>query len=301
MSHMGISLVESAKLSQDMLQKGFIGALADNSVVLDRIPFIEVVGNGYSYNLAEELPNVGFRTVNEGYRESGATILRETEMLVILGGDVDVDMFIQQTRGNINDIRAVQTELKAKAVAERYTEMFFNGNTMEEAYAFDGLIPRLEKGKGTKIRGAFKKPTTEADALVIVDALYDLLEGCEGAKADVIYASPKNRRVITRALHMLGYNTGTGVDAFGKEAIMFNGVPIVVVPTALGDTHIIAVKYGNNNVIGLTNGGVQVRDIGEAHDKPVLRTRVEFYCGLAVLHPKSFSALEITSTLSKAK
>ena len=35
-------------------------------------------------------------------------------------------------------------------------------------------------------------------------------------------------------------------------------------------------------VLGITNGGVQVYDLGELQDKPAYRTRIEFYTGLAV-------------------
>ncbi|MFE0424212.1 hypothetical protein [Streptomyces sp. NPDC058953] len=36
-------------------------------------------------------------------------------------------------------------------------------------------------------------------------------------------------------------------------------------------------------VTGLTNGGMRATDLGEAHDKPVYRTRIEFFRGIAVL------------------
>jgi hypothetical protein len=47
-----------------------------------------------------------------------------------------------------------------------------------------------------------------------------------------------------------------------------------------------AVRFGQDEsdgaVTGLTNGGVQVTDLGELQTKPAYRTRIEFYCGLAV-------------------
>lgn len=51
------------------------------------------------------------------------------------------------------------------------------------------------------------------------------------------------------------------------------------------------VKFGRDEsdggVTGLTNGGVQVRDLGELDSKPVFRTRLEFYTGLAVFGGKA--------------
>ncbi|MDT2287346.1 hypothetical protein P7H17_16695 [Paenibacillus larvae] len=61
------------------------------------------------------MPGVGFRGVNEGYQESTGVVNQLSEGLVIAGGDVDVDRFIVQTRGNVNDQRAIQTQMKTKA------------------------------------------------------------------------------------------------------------------------------------------------------------------------------------------
>ncbi|MCT9092348.1 hypothetical protein N4G70_26250 [Streptomyces sp. ASQP_92] len=49
-------------------------------------------------------------------------------------------------------------------------------------------------------------------------------------------------------------------------------------------------------VTGLTNGGVQTADPGEAHDKPVYRTRIDFYCGLALFGGKA--AARLTNVLA---
>ncbi|MFH8619614.1 hypothetical protein ACH4E8_31700 [Streptomyces sp. NPDC017979] len=53
---------------------------------------------------------------------------------------------------------------------------------------------------------------------------------------------------------------------------------------------IYAVRFGTSEadaaVTGLTSGGIQATDLGRAHDKPVYRTRIEFYCGIAVFGGK---------------
>lgn len=294
---MGLNLIEAGKLSQDMLQKGVINTFVLNSPVLDRLPFMEISGNGYAYNLVNDLPEVSFRGVNEGYIESGVELERQVEQLVMLGGDVDADAFIVSVRGSINDVRAIQTELKCKSVSELFTKTFFYGDTATDRHAFDGLEKRLEKGIGTKISKTLAMPKTIEDAFLVEEALTDLCESVKGGKPDVIYVDAKTQRIFTRALHLLGYNTGTGIDEFGKPCVMFNSVPIIVVPDALKEGHVFAVKFGAEEFVsGLTCGGVKARDLGEAHDKPVFRTRVEFYCGLAVFQPKAFALLEISKT-----
>jgi hypothetical protein len=55
------------------------------------------------------------------------------------------------------------------------------------------------------------------------------------------------------------------------------------------------VKFGNDEgdqaVTGLTNGGVQVTDLGELETKPAYRTRIEFYCGLATFGGRAAARL----------
>lgn len=291
MAHMGLSLTESAKLSQDMLQKGVIMTMATNSPVLEKLPFMEIVGNGYAYNLVDELPTVGFRQVNGGYTESGATVSREVENLVILGGDVDVDLFIAKTRGNINDVRALQTELKAKATAKAFEKNFFLGDVSSDANSFDGLEKRLEKGKGSKIEKELS-----------LDSLNELLDAVDGG-ADVLYMNKATRRKVMALLQASNHYIENGQDAFGRPVQMYGGVEIRPVEDDLCTAdHVYAVKFGvEQYVSGLTNGGVQVMDLGQLETKPCFRTRIEFYCGLAVFHPKSFAVLTGANAMAKGK
>ncbi|MFJ8439020.1 hypothetical protein [Kitasatospora griseola] len=95
-------------------------------------------------------------------------------------------------------------------------------------------------------------------------------------------AKPRERNCAQRQLDgtdVLPLATGTG----GKET---------------GD--IYAVRFGTSDadagVTDLTNGGIQATDLGEAHDKPVHRTRIEFYCGIALFGGKA--AARLTNVLA---
>ena len=47
---MALTLAEGAKLSNDVLLEGVIETVINDSPVLQRMPFIEIVGNGLTYN-----------------------------------------------------------------------------------------------------------------------------------------------------------------------------------------------------------------------------------------------------------
>ena len=47
---MALTILESAKLSNDVLQRGVIETFARNSAIMEMLPFMEIAGNSYKYN-----------------------------------------------------------------------------------------------------------------------------------------------------------------------------------------------------------------------------------------------------------
>lgn len=283
-------LLEQAKLmTQDMLCRGVVETMAKTSGVLQRLPFIEVIGSGYSYNIVSELPEVGYRGVNEAYSENTATVQQAVEHLVILGGDADVDIYLTRTHSNLNDLRAMHTELKAKAVARQFEKDFFAGAGTSNA--IKGLDKRVEQSvAGKKIISA-----------LTLEALNELLdEVVDGA--DCIFMSKKVRRDLMTKLQYNNHYIENGTDAFGRPVSTYGGVEIVAVEDSLIPAgKVYAVKFGPDYVVGLSNGGVTVRDLGELDTKPCYRTRIEFYTGLATKHKKCFAILDTNVGKTKTK
>ena len=58
------------------------------------MPFDKISGNALGYDREETLPGVGFRGVNEAFSEDVGIINPMTEVLKIMGGDMDVDRYI---------------------------------------------------------------------------------------------------------------------------------------------------------------------------------------------------------------
>ncbi|MGD2278211.1 major capsid protein [Bacillus wiedmannii] len=287
---MALTLAQARLYSKDTLQAGVIEMIARESAVLERLPFMEISGNSYKYNLETALPTVAFREVNKGYEANEGSIEQKTEGLVILGGDVDIDRYIVQVNGDVNSIRAIQTEMKAKAVANTFTKTFFLGDAAKNANEFDGLAIRM-KGSAQEIE--FTAPATEAErGRTLINKVHELLDAVEGG-ADVMYMSKKVRREFQKALEGQSHLIQVGKDEFGRVVEMFGDVEIrTVSDLILNGGDIYAVKFGPmSHVSGLTNGGVSVRDLGELDTLPVLRTRIEWYVGLAVFNPKAIAKL----------
>lgn len=312
---MAITLVEAAKLSTTHLQRGVIETFVQESPILDRIPFMNISGNAYAYNAEGTLPGVEFRAVNGAYSESTGTVNQATESLVILGGDADVDRFIQQTRSDLNDQRAVQTAMKVKAASYKFQNSFFNGDVAVEPLGFDGLKKRLVGGQviDAGANGAPILGTGGAAAHDFFDMLDELIAQVPGLNGSngALYTNSRLMGKIRSAGRRIGGTDIVKEDLTGKRVLQYNGIAILdagmdaagnmIIPqtetvgTATDTASIYAVKFGQDEgdrgVTGLTNGGVQVDDLGQLQEKPAFRTRIEFYTGLAVFGGKAAARL----------
>ncbi|MFK0072666.1 major capsid protein [Arthrobacter woluwensis] len=308
---MAITLVEAAKLSQNQLQKGVLETFIQTSPLLDRIPFMEIEGNAFAYNEEGTLPGVEFRAVNGSYSESTGTVNQKTETLTILGGDADVDTFIQKTRSNFNDQRAVQTAMKVKAASYKYQDTFINGDVAVDANSFDGLKKRLVGAQVLTAPGANGSPVFGANSdteafWAAMDDLIAAVPGLDGTNG-AIYAPTKLLGKIRSAGRRAGGTEIVKEDLTGKRVLQWNGIPVLELGTTAAGVDILpltetkgssnatgsiyAVRFGQNEgeqaVTGLTNGGVSVRDLGEQQSKPAFRTRIEFFTGLGVFGGKA--------------
>jgi hypothetical protein len=301
---MAVTLAESAKLSQDQFKAGVIETFIESSVVLDQIPFLPIEGNAYRYNEEATLPGVEFRAVNTSYTESTGTVNQKTEALVILGGEADVDRFIEQTRGNLQSQRATQLRMKIKSIVYAWQNAFINGDTAVDANSFDGLKKRLT---GTQVIDA----ATNGLAIVGADSaarqsFFDKLDELVTAAGlapgeGALYMNDLVRAKLKSSARREGAWSSTQ-DGFGRTIDAYNDIPfrdigktaagVRIIPqtetqgTSSVASSIYAVKFGEDEadraVTGLTNGGIQVDDLGFLETKPSFRHRVETYTGMAV-------------------
>jgi hypothetical protein len=312
---MALTLAQSALLSENDLQRGVVETFVQASPVLDRLPLMPIEGNAYAYNEEATLPGVAFRAVNEAYTESTGTVNQKTESLVILGGDADVDRFIVQTRGNLNNQRAVQTALKVKAASYKFQDTFFNGDITVDTKAFDGLKKRLTGAQvisaGTNGIPIVGNGGTDMHSFFDqLDALVAAVGGIDASNG-ALYANSSLLAKIKSAGRRLGGTEMVKEDLTGKRVLQWNGIPVLDPGVNLAGTAILpqtetqgsssiassiyAVKFGQDEtdrgVTGLTNGGVMVDDLGQLQSQPVYRTRIEFYCGLGVFGGKAAARL----------
>ena len=296
-----LTLLEASKTLTNPLDSAIVEIYAKENPVLLVLPFMGITGNAYRYNQEDTLPGIGFRGVNESYTESTGVINPQTEALAIAGGDLDVDTFIVQTEGGAR--RAIETSMKLKALALAWGATFFKGDSVANPAAFDGLQRRLV-GNQRIANGATANgnPLSLSNLDAAIDQTYNPTH---------LAMSKAMRRRLTQATR----NTSVGgviaqsVDAFGRQVTTYNGLPILEIDmdnngvdvlgfteanpgggTATG-TSIYVISAGLDTLFGLQNGLPRGKDLGEMESKPAYRTRVEWFSGFAVRHPRAATRL----------
>ena len=118
---MAMTKAEAAKLTQDLLLRGVIETIVKESELLRWLPFLEVTGTAVTYNREATMPAAAFYDVGDAWTEATLTFTQVTAALKILGGDADVDNFLQTTYADPNDIEAEVIASRAKAVAHEFS------------------------------------------------------------------------------------------------------------------------------------------------------------------------------------
>ncbi len=291
---MALTLTEASKLSNDVLLQGVVETVIKDSPVLQSLPFIEIVGNGLTYNREKAAPTVSFYGVGDTWAESTPTFTQLTATLSILGGDADVDNYLATTRSNVQDLEAAVVQLKARALQHMFEDTFINGDTDSNGEAFDGLDVLADSDQSLSM-GA-------NGATLTLDKLDELIDTVKGGKPDMILMSRRSRRTLSA----LSRSTGSGVvvtdrDEFGQMTQYYDGIPVAVndwisdaqtVGSNKDCSTIYAYQTGEGGLVGLTApGGLQVERVGNLETKDAHRTRVKWYVSLALFNDAKLAKL----------
>lgn len=303
---MGLTYLEAAKKEQDMLRRGVFNEIS-RSELAGALPFVDTIGGGVFYTKVSELPQVGFRGINEATGISYGVINPQNETFKILADDIDVDTFELNTQGE--QVLANQVSLKSQAMGLYLEDQFLNGDETVDGRGFDGLRRRINVGSSQAINA------NGALSLAALDELIDATDANGGRK--VLIMNQRMNRLISAASRATGIGGFIHYEQneFGRRARFYNDVEILT--TKVGNTNrliqpftettgglatggdrtsIYCVSFGDNLVTmhqGQINGefGPSIRNLGEVDDSPVTRVRFEWYVLMAIYHGRAASRL----------
>ena len=301
---MALTLEEASKLSNDMLLQGVVETIVKDSPILKELPFIEIVGNGLTYNQEKTLPTIDFYEVGDTWAESTPTFEQETANLKIMGGDADVDNFLKATRSNLQDLEGAIVELKAKALRDKFEETFVYGDATANPKQFDGLRKLID----TETASDQVIAAGASGATLALSMLDELIDAVKGGKPGMLLMSRRSRRKINALVRAADGMMETDRDKWGNFIQFWDGIPIGVNDWIL-DTHVVsgsvetatidgdcsviyAVQVGEGALCGLTaTGHLTVEPIGSLETKDATRTRIKWYCSLALFSAIKAAAL----------
>jgi len=303
------TLVEAALKSKDEFLKGFIETIITEEDLMSRVTFQEIEGNSLKFNLEKTLPTVQFYSVGDTWQESTGTTEQKSVALTILGGDADTDKFVNQTMSNLNKQEAISVEMKAKAVARTFAHEFIYGDPagVGDVKGFNGLHklidPSMQLHQGAAAIGA-------ALNIKNVDALLDKLPG---HNAQFLVMNKATRRNLNHYYRSKGghFHIERGDD--GKLITLFGDAPIIIddwltftetisggafsAETGGATTSIFAVRFGDRELSGLQNGGIDKTYFDKLETKDATRWRFKWYVGTGLFNKFALARLDgITDT-----
>lgn len=295
---MALTLLEASKHAKSPEELAVIRELTEGDL-LGVLPFRSIPGSGIFFKREETLPDVGFRNINGSLEESYGQTSQQSEALKLFGGDIITDRAIIELEGP--EARAYQTQSKVRAMRMAYERVFIKGSEAASGgLEFDGLEKRC--GAVGSTSQAFANGGGGL-SFAKLDEMLDSVDAQGGTK--YLLMSKAMRRSLTAAARNGVINGGIQIaqNELGRMQSYYQETPILIIDRDESNQEILGaneagntssvycVSFGDLLTVGLQNGGISVRDLGESHDKPAFVTRVEWYCGVATLNGRSVARL----------
>lgn len=287
---MALTLLEAQKHARTPQELAVVTELAAGQL-MSVLPFRNIEGNGLFWKREEALPDVGFRNYNGALAESYAEVSQQSESLKLFGGDIKVDRAIVDLEGS--EAKAYQIQSRVRAMRMAWEALFINGDSNQSPSEFDGLAARIPNGSSQYF--------ANGGGALDLNKLDEAIDNCDATGGRKFLVMSKSlRRHLSRHARANG-QIDISRNEFGYQQLSYAGLPVLELdrdhknvaildgtPSAQ-DLYVVA--FGNDLLTGIQNGGVNVRELGESHSQPQLITRVEWYCGLALINGRAASRL----------
>jgi hypothetical protein len=273
------------------------------------LPFMEIEGNALTYNREVDASAMAtWKAPLEAWTSHDEpTFAQVSTTLKIIGAQAIIDNYIQQTRSNKQDQTAAVIAGAAKAIAFGYEDQFIYGTGATVYPAGVHVLCNTVTPAGTYQRLTVKAAIGNTDTPLTTMLIHQLI--------DLVRPVPDILLMNRFVKNLLSQYAATKTSPiqylpqqFGQSVTLFDGIPIAVsdfiTQTELSDatgwysaktggltSSIFAIKFGERNLCGIQNGGVQKQLIGEAEGFDAKIWRLKWYCGLAEFATVSVACL----------
>lgn len=220
------------------LSKGVVKCFEQESTLFKMCPVLSVTGNATAYNQVKELFTVEKRELGQeisSIQEMETT--KVVEPLEIFANSVKVDRALCMMVDD--DVRAIETELQARAMARNTHKVILN---------------KVKSSAGVVVTCASTMPNADE----VADAM-DKMRFVEGSM--LMLCNAKTNRHLQKQAVAEGFTYGQ-VDAFGRKLYQFNNVPVQTTGD-LADGEVVVIYFNVAEGVSLaTNKGLQTYDQG---------------------------------------
>lgn len=244
---MAITLDEVRMNTGDKLTASVIDEFRRQNFILNNILFDDTVlpaSNGaalsYSYFRIVSRPTAAFRAIGSEYTPSNATKKKVTVDLKAFGGAFEIDRMLASAGGFVNEVD-VQAHQMISAAQTLFNNALINGDTSSDSKAFDGLDKALSNSSTEYNKSGTAVDLTDSgidtNYKKFLDMLDEFILSLDGRPSAIL----GNTRLIAR-LRACARRAGSfnqTVDDFGRQAIAYDGIPLVDMGDASEDTPII--------------------------------------------------------------
>lgn len=266
---MAIMLMDVQANMQDHLSAQVIDEFRKNSFLLDNMIFDDAVsptGGGstltYAYTRVSTPASAATRAINTEYEGQEAKKQRHVVDLKVFGGAFDIDRVLASTGGIVDEVQ-FQLQQKVKATQALFSDMVINGDTLSDAYGFDGLSKALE-GSDTEVETQIDLSTSALvteNYMQFLDELDEMIARLDGAPSCLLGNAAMMAKVRAVARRASMYQTDR--DSWGNLVEYYGGIPLIdlgaksgstdpIIATEGGKTSLYAVRLGLDGFHGVT-------------------------------------------------
>jgi len=224
------TLSEFAKLANDEVNRGVIEEIITENALMPLLQFKGFEGNSFLYNRESTLGASATHAVGDTWADTEPTYTQKTAALTIVGVQHPLDMFIRDTRGNVNNQEAILLQQMAKSLARKIEQLVITGDAGTVSTEFEGLTSLLlsETRMMAMDDGNVDGPGT-AETELTLDRLDAMIDQVENGPPDALIMNKTMRRKLTA----LSRASGSGVvmdqvDMFGHQVRTYNAIPMVI-------------------------------------------------------------------------
>ncbi len=225
------TLSEFAKLANDEVSRGVIEEIITENELMGLLQFKGFEGNSFLYNRENTLGASATHAVGDTWADTEPTYTQKTTSLAIVGVQHPLDLFIRDTRGNINSQEAILLQQMAKSLARKIEQLVITGDSGTVSTEFEGLTSLLigEQRLLMMDDGTTPSTITGDETELTLDRLDAMIDLVENGPPDALIMNKTMRRKLTA----LSRASGSGVvmdsiELFGHQVRTYNGVPMVI-------------------------------------------------------------------------